>query len=123
MASALATLAAVQAEGDAPRVTAIVGDALGAGFIFGGARALGADVVLALPGTEIAALTARSAVAFLWNDRITPELTREALEQEWRRTKATPEAAAADGEVDDIVAPAALRAHLCSALYMLVSEE
>lgn len=123
MASALATLAAVQAEGDAPRVTAIVGDALGAGFIFGGARSLGADMVLALPGTEIAAMTARTAVAFLWNDRITPELSREALEQEWRETKATPEAAAADGEVDDIVASAELRARLCAALFMLVSEE
>lgn len=123
MASALATLAAVQAEGDAPRVTAIVGDALGAGFIFGGSRALGADMVLALPGTEIAALTARSAVAFLWNDRITPELSREALEQEWRETRAKPEAAAADGEVDDIVAPAELRARLIAALFMLVSEE
>ena len=52
-----------------------------------------------------------------------PELTREALEQEWRETKATPEAAAADGEVDDIIAPAELRARLCAALYMLVGEE
>ena len=123
MASALAALAAVQAEGDAPRVTAIVGDALGAGFIFGGSRALGADMVLALPDTEIAAMTARSAVAFLWNDRITPELSREALEAEWRETNARPEAAAADGEVDDIIAPAELRARLIAALFMLVYEE
>ena len=122
LAQALAALAAVMAEGTAPRVTAIVGDAVGAGFIFGGSRALGADLVLALPGTEIAALTARSAVAFLWNDRITPALSREALEQEWRETKATPEAAAADGEVDDIVAPAELRARLIAALYMLADK-
>ena len=122
LAQALAALAAVMAEGTAPRVTAIVGDAVGAGFIFGGSRALGADLVLALPETEIAALTARSAVAFLWNDRITPELSREALEQEWRETKATPEAAAADGEVDDIVAPAELRARLIAALYMLADK-
>lgn len=122
LAQALAALAAVMAESTAPRVTAIVGDAIGAGFIFGGSRALGADLVLALPGTEIAALTARSAVAFLWNDRITPELTREALEQEWRQTKATPEAAAADGEVDDIVAPAELRARLIAALFMLADK-
>lgn len=122
LAQALAALAAVMADGTAPRVTAIVGDAIGAGFIFGGSRALGADLVLALPGTEIAALTARSAVAFLWNDRITPELSREELEKEWRETKATPEAAAADGEVDDIVAPAELRARLISALYMLADK-
>lgn len=123
MAQALAALAAVMAEGTAPRVTAVVGDAIGAGFIFGGSRALGADLVLALPGTEIAALTARSAVAFLWNDRITPDLSREALEKEWRETVATPEAAAADGEVDDIVAPAELRARLIAALYMLADKD
>ena len=122
MASALATLAAVQAEGDAPRVTAIVGDAIGAGFIFGGARALGADLVLALPDAEIAALNASAAVAFLWNDRITPEQSRESLEQEWRETRATAEAAAATGEVDDIVSPAELRARLIAALFMLVNK-
>jgi len=120
LAAALAALAKTLAEGTAPRVTAVVGDAIGAGFIFGGSRALGADMVFALPGSEIAALTARAAVAFLWNDRITPELSREALEEEWRNTNATPEAAAATGEVDDIIAPAELRARLVAALFMLV---
>ena len=123
MASELATLAMVQSEGSAPRVTAIVGEAVGAGFIFGGSRALGADLVLALPGTEIAALSADSAVAFLWNDRITADLSRETLEQEWRETKATPMAAAATGEVDDIVDPTELRARLISALFMLADKE
>jgi len=120
LAAALAALAKTLAEGTAPRVSAIVGDAIGAGFIFGGSRALGTDMVFALPGAEIAALTARSAVAFLWNDRITPQLSREALEEEWRETNATAEAAAATGEVDDIVAPAELRARLIAALFMLV---
>jgi acetyl-CoA carboxylase carboxyltransferase component len=122
MAGELAQLARVLADGTAPRVTAVVGAAIGAGFIFGGSRALGADLVLALPAAEIAALTAKSAVAFLWNDRITPDLTREALEQEWRETKATPEAAAATGEVDDVVAPAELRARLIAALLMLADK-
>ena len=122
MATELAQLARVMAEGTAPRVTAIVGAAVGAGFIFGGSRALGADLVLALPATEIAALGAPAAVAFLWNDRITSTLTREELEQEWRETKATPEAAAATGEVDDIVAPAELRARLIAALFMLADK-
>lgn len=122
MASALASLAALQAEGDAPRATAIVGDAVGAGFIFGGSRALGADLVLALPDAEIAALNASAAVAFLWNDRITPDVTREALEKEWRETRATAEAAAATGEIDDVVSPAELRARLIAALLMLADK-
>ena len=122
MARELAQLARVLAEGTAPRVTAVVGAAIGAGFIFGGSRALGADLVLALPAAEIAALSAKAAVAFLWNDRITPELSREALEQEWRETRATAESAAATGEVDDIVAPAELRARLIAALLMLADK-
>ena len=123
LASELAALAMVQANSTPPRVTAIVGEAVGAGFIFGGSRALGADVVLALPGAEIAALPADAAVAFLWNDRITPEVTRAALEEEWKREMAAPEAAASVGEVDDIVAPAELRARLAAALFMLVDKE
>ncbi|MBQ8357257.1 MAG: hypothetical protein IJX39_05545 [Clostridia bacterium] len=122
LAAELAALAKVQASATTPRVTAIVGDAVGAGFIFGSCRALGADLVLSLPGAEIAALTARSGVAFLWNDRITPETSRESLEKEWRETVATPERAAATGEVDDIIAPAELRARLVAALYMLADK-
>ena len=122
IATELAALAKAQACAKAPRVTAIVGDALGAGFIFGGSRALGADLVLALPDAEIAALNASAAVAFLWTDRITPDVTREALEQEWRETRATAEAAAATGEVDDIVSPAELRARLIAAIFMLLGK-
>ena len=119
IAKALAELARVMAHAHMPRVCAIVGAAIGAGFLFGGAKTLGADMVLALPGAEIAAMTASAGVAFLWNDRITPELDRAALEKEWREVKAAPEAAAAAGEVDDIVAPAELRARVLAALMML----
>ena len=122
IAGALSELASVQVKATTPRVTALVGDAVGAGFIFGGSRALGADLVLALPDAQVAALNAHSAVAFLWNDRITPDCTREMLEREWCETVATPEKAAAVGEVDDIVAPAELRARLIAALFMLADK-
>ena len=123
MASALATLASVMANTDNARVSAIVGDAIGAGFLFGGAKRLGTDVVFALPGTEIATMSASAGVAFLWTDRITPELSREALEEEWRREVASPVNAAATGEIDDIVEPIELRARLIAALYMLADKE
>ncbi len=119
MAAALASLCQTMAAGKAPRVSAIVGSAIGAGFLFGGAKTLGTDVVFALPGAEIAALTAPAGVAFLWTDRITPEVSRETLEKEWICEMAAPEAAAAVGEVDDIVAPAELRARVLAALMML----
>lgn len=119
MPVALAALARRMARAHTPRVCAIVGAAIGAGFLFGGAKALGTDMVYALPGAEIAALSAPAGVAFLWNDRITPELDRKTLEAQWREEKAAPEAAAANGEVDDIIAPAELRARILAALMML----
>ena len=119
MAGALAALCNAMSNARAPRVCAIVGSAIGAGFLFGGAKTLGTDVVFALPGAEIAALGAAAGVAFLWNDRITPEVSRESLEKEWLCEMAAPEKAAADGEIDDIVAPCELRARVLAALMML----
>ena len=119
LAKALAGLARAQSESENARVTAIVGSAVGAGFIFGGSKALGADVVLALPDAEIAALSASTAVAFLENDRITATTDRATVEKAWREKNATALAAASVGAVDDIVDPAELRARVIAALYML----
>ena len=118
-AAALAHLARTQCLSSNARVTVIVGAAIGAGFIFGGNKGLGADVVYALPGAEIAALSARTAVAFLYNDRISADVSREALEEQWKNEQATALAAAAQGEVDDIIDPTELRARVIAALYML----
>lgn len=115
---ALAELSRLLCEDRTPRVTAIVGAAIGAGFLFGGAKAMHADLVLALPGAKISVLPPAVGVAFLWNDRITSECTREMLESEWSEGSA-PEAAAAVGEVDDIIAPTELRARILAGLMML----
>ena len=61
-----------------------------------------------------------SAVAFLWNDRITEKTTRADLETEWKETNASAEGAAADGSIDDVIAPAELRQRICAAVYMLL---
>jgi len=118
-AAVLAALARTQSASTTARVTVIVGSAVGAGFILGGTRGLGADMVLALPDAEIAALSARTAVAFFYHEKITADVSREALEAKWKSEQATALAAAAQGEVDDIVAPCELRARVIAALYML----
>ncbi len=123
LARALAAWARAQVSFGGARVAAVVGSAIGAGFIFGASRTLGNDLVLALPESEIAALSAPAAVAFLWNDRIGGEVTREKLENEWLETRATPVAAAAGGEVDDVVEPRELRARIISAVYMLLGKK
>lgn len=48
-----------------------------------GSHALGADLVYALPGASVSVMAPESAVAFLWNDRITPERSRADLVAEW----------------------------------------
>lgn len=120
LAAQLGKLAMAYATADTATVTAVVGKAYGAAFTLMGSKALGADMVYALPCAEISVMAPESAVAFLWNDRITAETTRAELVTEWKETQANAERAATDGSIDDVVDPTELRQRLCSAVYMLL---
>lgn len=122
MAQELAKLAGAYAGAECPVVTAVVGKAYGAGFTLGGSKVLGADVVFALPTASIGVMSPESAVAFVWNDRVSPDVSREELEKEWQDAYASPAEAACRGEVDDVIEPEELRARLSAALSMLVSK-
>lgn len=122
VAQELARLAGAYASAECPIVTAIVGNAYGAGFTLTGSKMLGADLVFALPTASIAAISPTSAVAFAWNDRVSPEQPRDALEAEWNDAYASPAEAACRGEVDDVIDPEELRARLSAAVSMLVSK-
>ncbi len=115
----LARLAMAYASVDCPKVTVILGHAIGAAFVLLGSKSLGADIVYALDNSEIGALPAESSVAFAWDKYITEEKTREALINEWKTGVSSPAYAAASGEIDDIISTNELRARLCSALLML----
>lgn len=117
-----ARLAMAYAAADCPKITVVTGKAYGAVYSLLGSRALGADIVLALPEAVISTIAPDKAVAFVWNDKITEEVTREMVEQEWIDTYAKPEIAAAKGDIDDVIAPEELRMRLCSAVYMLSSK-
>ena len=84
-----------------------------------GSKALGADVVLALESAKVGVMSAKKAVAFLWNDKITAEVSREDLEKEWDETVGTPVAAATAGEIDDIIDASELRQRIGGAVMML----
>ncbi len=110
---------------DNAKIGAVVGNAYGAGFMYMGSKALGADVAFALPDARIGALSPETSVAFLWNDRVREDdifSTREMLEREWSEKILSPAEAAVAGEIDDIVSPAELRARIVSALYMLLGK-
>jgi propionyl-CoA carboxylase beta chain len=87
-----------------------------------GSRAQGADLALALPEACISAMDPTAAVAFMYNDQITPDKSRAEVEAEYKATKASAQAAAEKGDIDDIVPAEELRARICAALYMLISK-
>ena len=115
----LAKLAFAYASASCPKVTVILGHAIGASFVLLGSKALGADIVYSLDDSEIGALCAESGVAFAWDKYITEEKTREELIAEWKENVSSPAAAASSGEIDDIISINELRARICSALLML----
>ncbi len=115
----LAKLAMAYAAATCPKVTVIAGHAIGAAFVLLGSKSLGADVVYATEESEIGALAAESGVAFAWDKYISDETTREQLISDWKATVSSPSAAAASGEIDDIIGINEMRARICSALLML----
>ncbi len=121
-APAFGKLASAYITATTAKITVVVGNAVGAAFTLLGSRAMGADLTLALPETMISPLAPSVAVAFLWNDRITRDRPRAAVEDEWIETEGSPVRAAESGEIDDIVPPAELRARIASALYMLAEK-
>ena len=120
LAAQLGKLAMAYATANTAKIGVVCGKAYGAAFTLMGSKALGADMVYALPTSEISVMAPASAVAFLWNDKITEEVTRADLQAKWAKECASPEAAAADGSIDDVVASAELRQRICAAVYMLM---
>ena len=121
-ASELARLAQSYASAGIPLATVYTGNAIGSSYIMLGSKAVGGDVVYALPDAVIGALPPQSAVAFAKNQEVTSQEKRAQLEDDWKQDVASSLAAAAYGEIDDIINPTELRARLCSALYMMRGE-
>lgn len=118
----LAKLAFAYSTSTVPKITVILGHAIGASFVLLGSKALGADLVYATANSEIGALNAERGVAFSWDKYISLEKTREDLINEWKATVTSPAVAAASGEIDDIISINELRARICSALLMLAAK-
>ena len=115
----IARLATAYISASVPKITVIIGHAIGASYVLLGSKSFGADIVYAVDNSEVCALNADSGVAFAWDKYITLEKTRESLVEEWKATVSSPARAAASGEIDDIISVNELRARICSALLML----
>ena len=119
---AIADLAGAYRMSSGTKISAVVGSAIGSVLPVFGTREGAADVSFALDSAVIAPMSPAKAVAFLMNDKITAEKSREELEAEWAANEASAEKAASDGDIDFIVTLDELRPRLCSALMMLERE-
>ena len=119
IARAIAELAGAYRMSAGTKLSAVVGSACGAILPAIGTREGASDVSFALDSAIIAPMTPAKTVAFLMNDKITAEKSREQLEAEWAKTEASAEKAAVNGDIDFIVTLDELRPRLCSALLML----
>lgn len=117
--SEIGKLASAYATARVPLVTLVTGAAYGSAFSVLGSKAIGADIVFALEDSKISCMSAKSAVALMWNDKISEKTSRADLEAKWENAKANPFEAAKAGEVDDIIEKGEIRQRLASAVMML----
>ena len=122
LAGELARLAFAYTSSDTAKITVVLGKAYGAAFTLLGSKSLGADIVFATEGAEISVLPPEVAVAFLWNDKITHEKSREVIEAEWKEKCSSAAYAASLGEVDDIIDASELRQRVCASVAMLFAK-
>ncbi len=116
----MARLATTYAESNNTHVTVITGRAYGTASVLLGSRAIGSDICLALEGADISIITPETAVQFMYGDEIDsaadPREARNARIAEWKEMHGGTGEAAMEGEIDDIIAPAELRARIAAAV-------
>lgn len=110
-------------EATVPKITLIVRKAYGGAYLAMCSRDLGADVVYAWPGAEIAVMGPDGAANIIFRKDIAaaddPEAARAEKIADYRSKFANPYAAARRGYVDDVIDPAETRRKLMHALDML----
>ncbi len=109
-----------------PKLTVVLRKAYGGAYLAMCGKDLDADRVISWPTAEIAVMGAEGAVDVIFRNEIKsaddPKLRRQELIREYRETFATPYAAAARFQVDDIIEPAETRRYLAMALDILHSK-
>ncbi len=109
-----------------PKLTVVLRKAYGGAYLALCSNDLDADRVVSWPSAEIAVMGADGAVDIIFRNEIKmaddPATRRQELVKEYRETFATPYAAAAHFQVDDIIEPAETRRYLAMSLDFLHSK-
>lgn len=121
-----AMLAHAYAEATTVKLSVITGTACGAAYIALAGRAAHADVTVAWPKAVIAPLAPETASMLLLGDKLkkcdNPAQTRKDMLDEYKRTIGSAKAAAAGGNIEDIIDPVSTRTRLCADLAMMAGK-
>ncbi len=109
-------------EATVPKVNVVVKKAYGGAYAAMNSKQTGADIVLAFPTAEIAAIAPAAGVGVLYSDRLKAGESRDMLIAEYKEEVASPYKAAAMGYVDDVIIPAEARPRVIAAFEMLRSK-
>jgi acetyl-CoA carboxylase carboxyltransferase component len=108
-----------------PRISVIVGKAIGTAYLIFGAKSCGADLVYAWPTAEIAVVNPDTAAHIIYRKEIAaaadPISARNDFVRQYAEDIASPYIAASLGHVDEVILPSATRPRLISALDMLTT--
>lgn len=113
-------------EATVPKITVILRKAYGGAYIAMGSQHLGADVVYAWPGAEIAVMGPEGAANIIFRKEIknsdNPEQTRKEKIEEYREAFGNPYRAAARGYIEGVIEPSESRKKIASALSITSSK-
>ncbi|MDR1731596.1 MAG: methylmalonyl-CoA carboxyltransferase [Synergistaceae bacterium] len=113
-------------EATVPKICVVLRKAYGGSYIGMCAKDLGADVVLAWPGAEIAVMGAEGAANIIFRKEIEASADKEALRlekiEEYRKAFANPYAAAGRGFVERVILPEETRPAVYQALLMTTNK-
>ncbi len=119
-ASHMASLAYAYASAANTHITVVTGRAYGTASVILGSRALGADICLAVENADMSILDPDTVVQFIYGDEIdsssNPAGERQRRVDEWKKVHAGTVEAAMYGDIDDVIAPAELRARIAAAV-------
>jgi acetyl-CoA carboxylase carboxyltransferase component len=113
------------ADASVPRVTVVIRKAFGGALIAMNSKALGADAVFAWPQAHLGVMGAPQAVGIVSRRDIAaaedPKAHRDKLAESYSAEHLGARKAAADGHIDDVIAPSDTRARVASIFQLLES--
>lgn len=108
---------------EVPKITIVTKRSYGGAYVALGSKSIGADYAAAWDCADIAALSPAAGVEIMFRDEIVSSADVAACRAEkladYKANYSGPEAAAAKGEIDEIIKPGETRAFVISALMML----